>query len=101
MIEVVKLFLSGFLGGCFFALLGYLKMVLKSQEKFELHKFLKTILIAGLLNALLVAFNIPKNEGEAFLEGSGITALIDFIVKVLVRSLKKYSFFAELFHRSV
>jgi len=79
----------GFIGGAAYALIALLKSSL-SGEPFETRKFLKTIILAGILaslNTLLGAESL--SDADLLLRGAGETVLLDKALKSLERILEK------------
>jgi hypothetical protein len=75
----------GIFADSFYGFLGYLK----SNEKFSFKKFSRALIIGAFAGFYSSYYGLSFNEATSFLSSAGITALIDFFIKVIERKIIK------------
>jgi hypothetical protein len=82
---MIRQLIIGIFAGSFYGFLGYLK----SNERFSFKKFSRALIIGAFAGFYSFYSGLSFNEATSFLSSAGITALIDFFIKVIERKIIK------------
>ena len=87
MIEVIKGIIIGAICGAITALLGYAKSV--TVEKFDPKKATQTIVVGAVVGGISGYYGWSYEKGEEWASNVGITTLIEYGKKTILRRLGK------------
>lgn len=82
MFEMIKNIASGVASGLITAFLGYMK---SKDEKFDLGKFVQTLVIGGLVGAVAQVAGMSYNDAYDYLASIGIISLAEYTKKMIWR----------------